>query len=376
MNAPSVLVIDDEPNNFDVIETFLSQEDYQIYYAPGGAEALTLLETFTPDVILLDVMMPGIDGIQVCQTIKSAIKGFIPIIMVTALNAKEDLARCLNAGADDFISKPVNSLELRARLRASIRSKQQYDRIESFSELQRDTINILSNNLKELTDNIAMSFPHELNTPLNGIIGIIDLLNCNFETMNPKLVRQMLALLDSSARRLENLTKKFLTYLELEISNHDRSLGKKELVVYDVAEIKDALVNLAEQYDREKDLIVYIEEAKIALSQKYLTIMLVELVDNALKCSPKNTGVTVKALADKEKVSISVKDSGWGIKEEQIAAIDSFRQFDRHLHEQQGLGLGLKIVKKIVALAGGKLYIKSVYGQETTVNIFLPLVER
>lgn len=119
MTIPSILVVDDEPDNFDVIEAFLSDRDYQLHYAWNGLEALKSLHVFQPDVILLDVMMPELDGITTCQKIKAMPEWkSVPIIMVTALSDKEDLARCIQAGADDFISKPVNSTELRARVQS------------------------------------------------------------------------------------------------------------------------------------------------------------------------------------------------------------------------------------------------------------------
>ena len=101
-----ILVIDDEPDNFDVIETLLNAQDYGLHYASGGMEAIANLDHYQPDLILLDVMMPGLDGMEVCRRIKAmpAWKA-VPIMMVTALGAKSDLAACLAAGANDFISK-------------------------------------------------------------------------------------------------------------------------------------------------------------------------------------------------------------------------------------------------------------------------------
>ncbi|TYQ28342.1 diguanylate cyclase [Pseudanabaena sp. UWO311] len=131
MNSQSILIVDDEPRNFDVIESFLSEYDYELNYASSGQEALESLEILEIDLILLDVMMPEMDGIEVCEHIKAIPKYRpIPIIMVTALTAKEDLAQCLNAGADDFISKPLNALELRARVQSMLRIKQQYDALQ------------------------------------------------------------------------------------------------------------------------------------------------------------------------------------------------------------------------------------------------------
>ncbi len=130
-----ILVIDDEPDNFDVIEALLHKDNYQLSYAASGQQGLDRLNTMLPDVILLDVMMPNVNGIEVCQYIKqNAQWQNIPIIMVTALNGKDDLAKCMQAGANDFISKPVNGLELRARVRSMVHISQQYQNIQSLCE--------------------------------------------------------------------------------------------------------------------------------------------------------------------------------------------------------------------------------------------------
>lgn len=182
MNPPSILIVDDEPDNFDVIETLLSVQGYHLYYASNGQEALSVLDTVNPDLILLDVMMPGLNGIDVCKKIKADLQWkIVPVIMVTALSSKEDLALCLEAGADDFISKPVNRLELCARVKSMLRIKQQHDTIQHFSDLQRNTINVLGRNLQELTGNLVLSLSQELNTPVNGISSIIELLKVNIK---------------------------------------------------------------------------------------------------------------------------------------------------------------------------------------------------
>jgi diguanylate cyclase (GGDEF)-like protein len=132
---PQILVIDDEPDNFDVIEALLYQDNYQLSYAASGQQGLDRLATMQPDVILLDVMMPNMDGIDFCRRVKQHAQWqHIPIIMVTALNGKDDLVKCMEAGANDFISKPVNGLELRARTRSMVRISQQYQNIQGLCE--------------------------------------------------------------------------------------------------------------------------------------------------------------------------------------------------------------------------------------------------
>ncbi|WP_434684576.1 diguanylate cyclase domain-containing protein [Pseudanabaena minima] len=151
MNNRSILIVDDESRNFDVIEAFLNEYDYELNYASSGQEALESLEILEEiDLILLDVMMPDMDGIEVCERIKAIPKYRpIPIIMVTALTAKADLAKCLNAGADDFISKPVNDLELRARVQSMLRLKQQYDALQ----VSLDRLLVLEAEKRELLEN-------------------------------------------------------------------------------------------------------------------------------------------------------------------------------------------------------------------------------
>jgi two-component system sensor histidine kinase/response regulator len=375
MTVPLSFVIDDEPDNFDVIETFLSDADYQLNYAASGQEALMLLNTFSPDLILLDVMMPGLDGIEVCQQLKASSQWqAIPIIMVTALTSKEDLSRCLEAGADDFISKPVNRFELRARVKSMLRIKQQYDRIQEFSVIQRDTINILGQNLEELTGNLAFSLSHELNTPLNGIIGVIEVLKDNIQDMEITEVREILSWADQSANRLNELTKKFLLYLQLEITvSQQKDLGAAQ-TQFSAADIKMALAIHAKSYERNEDLKFELEEANLSLPEKYLSILLKELVDNALKYSACGTEIQIKSQIIDGMLNISIHDWGRGMTAYQISRIDAFRQFERKEHQQPGIGIGLKIVMKIVQLAGGHFSIQSVYKRETKVTISLPII--
>ncbi|NER93326.1 MAG: hybrid sensor histidine kinase/response regulator [Symploca sp. SIO1B1] len=374
MNIPSVLVIDDEPDNFDVIEALLSNQDYQLHYAASGQEAIAFLETYNPDLILLDVMMPGIDGIEVCRQIKTMSKWqAVPIIMVTALSSKSDLARCLTTGADDFISKPVNAVELRARVHSMLRIKQHYDNIQSLSHIQENTINVLENTLNELRGNLASSLSHELNTPLNGILGMIGLLKDDLEDMDLAEIREMLGWADTSARRLENLTKRLLIYLELELAANRQQPIELNWTHFSASAIEAALKIQAQRVNRSDDLICVFEEADIALSERYLLTILHELVDNALKFSPPQTIIQVSSQVLGEMLKLSIHDSGRGMTTEQIAKIDAFTQFERKTYEQQGIGMGLKIAQKVVELAKGELLINSIYQQETTVDITLPL---
>jgi diguanylate cyclase (GGDEF)-like protein len=160
MNSQTILIVDDEPRNFDVIESLLNRYDYELNYASSGQEALESLEILDIDLILLDVMMPDMDGIEVCERIKAIPKYRpIPIIMITALTAKEDLAQCLNAGATDFISKPVSALELRARVQSMLSMKQQYDALQ----ISLDRQSVLEAEKRELLENRNLELEKQVN---------------------------------------------------------------------------------------------------------------------------------------------------------------------------------------------------------------------
>jgi diguanylate cyclase (GGDEF)-like protein len=169
-----VLVVDDEPDNFDVIEALLSPQDFQLHYVADGHQALSWLKRRQPAAVLLDVMMPGMDGITLCRAIREEPTWqAIPIIMVTALTSKTDLARCLAAGADDFISKPVNALELQARLRAMLRLYEQHQHIQklnqSLAELNQSLTNFnqtLEERVQQKTAQLQQMIDYD---PLTGL---------------------------------------------------------------------------------------------------------------------------------------------------------------------------------------------------------------
>jgi len=127
MIKPRILVVDDEQMNIELLDGFLSV-DYDILKAYDANEALLIVEKDSPDLILLDIMMPGIDGYEVCKKLKDDPKTMhIPIIMVTALREKEDKIKAIKAGADDFLSKPIDYYELVVRVKSLLRIKQYYD---------------------------------------------------------------------------------------------------------------------------------------------------------------------------------------------------------------------------------------------------------
>jgi signal transduction histidine kinase len=135
------------------------------------------------------------------------------------------------------------------------------------------------------------------------------------------------------------------------------------------------ILSRAEAVGRRQDLKFDLEDAAIAIPERYLTTILHELIDNALKFSQQGSTILVSSRLTDDDLELSIHDQGRGMTPEQIGKISAFNQFERHKYEQQGIGLGLILVKKIVELVSGKFSIRSIYQRETTVTLLLPLVK-
>jgi two-component system sensor histidine kinase/response regulator len=374
---PSILIVDDEPTNFDVIEALLANEDYQLHYAPNGQRAMDRLDLFQPDAILLDVMMPGISGIDVCRQIKAMEPWkMVPILMVTALTSKDDLATCLAAGADDFVSKPVNGIELRARLRSMLRIKQQQDQLQERLESQRQAVDLLQNNLDSLRGNVVRALPHELNTPLNGMLGLLDLLLLDHGEMDAAEMEEILTDLKVSTCRLERLTRRFLTYAQLQLmaaSPADWARVQRGPRAAEVGPVAGRVIDEMGGAALGDRVAMDLEPARLALSEYHLGLLIEELLDNALKFSIARSPITIRGHLESDGFHLGIHNCGRGFKSEQLCAIGSLMQFERKQFEQQGMGLGLAIAFEITKLYGGSYWIDSVPDQDTTVTVRLPL---
>ncbi len=136
LQIPKILVVDDVPENIEIIEEILEEESYKIYKASNGKEALNIIQEIMPDLILLDALMPVLSGFEAAKIIKSdRITRLIPIIMITALDGREDRLKGLKAGVDDFISKPFNIFELRARIKNLLKLREYINELENAEEV-------------------------------------------------------------------------------------------------------------------------------------------------------------------------------------------------------------------------------------------------
>ncbi|WP_310419523.1 response regulator [Chamaesiphon sp. OTE_8_metabat_110] len=380
MSSYSILIVDDEPDNFDVIEALLPSESYKLHYANCGEDALSGLDKFDPDVILLDVMMPGIDGFEVCRRLKLMSQWqAVPIIMVTALASKEDLARCLAAGADDFVNKPVNGLELRARVNSMVRIKKQHDRIQSFSKLQRNNIHSLANNINEIRLDLAIGFPHEFNAPIDTISANIEHLTQNIERLDLDTKLEILAASDRAVGQLRKLTKKFWFYLQLTLetpaTDRQDNCTPKSIV-------EQSAIARFESFPSPIDFDCEIAATNLAVSSEHFQWIVDELFDRIFSNSATYLSLKINGENIDNAFHLSISSCRSLAQGNDLdVEMSKLLQFNPAGTEEEELAIGLKVVKKIVELYDGLFLMSSsssdgllVEGQdEITVYLTLPL---
>jgi signal transduction histidine kinase len=358
-NQPNILVVDDEPANFDVIEILLFKEGYQLHYEESGVNALSCIPDLQPDIILLDVMMPDMDGIEVCQELKNNPRSqHIPVIIVTALNDKEDLARCLDAGADDFISKPINSNELRARVRSMLRIKAQYDCIQ-------DTM--------RLREEMMQAIVHDLRNPLIGIM-----LGCDSikTAALPERIQKRILQIGSSVEQMRALVDDILTIGRIEANKLVLNIS-----TIDVAQITELAIadftSLASS--RSLQIISEFPPEPVYINGDIHLIRRVfaNLLDNAIKFSPKKSIITVRVeTVSKEPhrpklVKIHFIDCGTGVSSEQKQIIFEKYQVGSIILGVSQIGLGLSFCKMTLEAHGGSIIVTNNQPQGAIFTVLL-----
>ncbi len=273
----------------------------------------------------------------------------------------------MNLGADDYLVKPCTADEV---LKAVSSRFEKQAMLHTQSQAQ----------LKQLRDNIAQSLPHELYTPLNGILGFSEVLFREAATIDRTEIKECAELIHNSALRLHHLMQNFLLYAKLELltdSPEQTQLLQGQSTTGTYTLIEAVARQTASEFNRSTHLAVYNSsspEPEVGLAETHFLKIVEELVSNACKFSAAGP-VVVQSEVGTKTFSLIVSNQGRGMTAEQIASLGAYMQFERRLYEQQGAGLGLAIVKRLVELYGGEFQIQSQPGATTTVTVNLPLVQ-
>jgi signal transduction histidine kinase len=360
-----ILIIEDEPFTRDVLVEALKFSGFKPIAAEDGRLGLKLAQEELPDLIICDVTMPEMDGFELLTLLKQNQKTVnIPFIFLTAQAGFRESRQGMTLGADDYLPKPFELEELNRTIRTQLKKK---------DARKKEQLN----QLNELCANITGTLPHELNTSLNGILGTTELLLSLDNAIDCNGRRELLEVIQDSAERLQCLTENFWFYTRLVLIDKDREKLQQlrgDRLCSDGAGIIESMAkSLGKKWQRKDDLEFNLQTADIAIAETDFQKIIHEIVDNACKFSPSGTIIQVNSKCEAGQFILKVSDRGKGMRDEQIAHIGAFRQFDRQKYEQQGLGLGLTIVKLLVELYQGKLLITSVPNSGTSIEISLPI---
>ena len=374
-----ILAIDDEPRDLKLIEAILEKNGYkEIQTAGSGEGGLELVKNNSPDLVLLDIIMPGMTGYEFCQKLRAnEATTHIPVLMVTGgpSEADEAIKKSFHAGATDFITKPINSIEFLARVKSALIIKHTYDRMKEELYKREQAEEALRESDRMKTEFISTA-SHELRTPLTSIKNAIAIvLNERAGPINENQNR-FLSMANINVDRLSGLVNELLDLSKIESGGLKIELRPLDLSVH-----LDMAITSLRSRAREKSISIH-KEIPSGLpmacgdSDKVEQIF-INLLDNAIKFTPKGGEVHVSAKGyelDGDFIEISVADTGIGIHPDQLAKIFSrFYQTEGSLtRELGGAGLGLSIVQGLVEIHGGKARVESDVGRGSKFTFTLP----
>jgi two-component system, sensor histidine kinase and response regulator len=350
---PTVLVVDDEPKNVQLLTDVLEARNYTVWSASDGERGLALARERLPDVVLLDVMMPRLNGFEVCRRLKAEQKtAAIPVLLVTALDARQDRIAGIDAGANDFISKPIDAADLVLRVRNAASTKRLHDQIATqLRQLQE---------LEAARDTLTHMIVHDLRSPLTGLRAYLDLLqmaaNGNAEVVDYASEGQVIA------GRLTEMISQVLDVSRMESGRMPLSPKDTDLVVLlpaAVASLGPAPAGITVVYELPSSPVT------ISCDPDLLSRVVVNLVGNAFKFTPREAGRVEIGLVDEtERVRITITDNGPGVPPEFRGKI--FEKYGQApLGQSSGArssGLGLTFCKLAVEAHGGRIGLESASG--------------
>jgi signal transduction histidine kinase len=345
VEVASVLVVDDEPLNRALMRAALGGA-CNVLEAESGPQALEILEREPVDLVLLDIMMPKMDGYEVCRRVKGKPgEGFLPVVLVSALGEQADRNRGLEAGADDFLSKPFDRRELLLRTKAFLRLREQ-DRLirKQLADLAR---------LQTAKDDLVALIVHDLRSPLAGVVAYLQLLQDEVTGRAASDVKMALQSADAALARLEEA-------LQVRLLEEGRMAVRREPVA--LGDIVTETTTPMEAVARRKGVLFEqrVEgEPTARIDGKLVRRSIENLLSNALKYTPKGGDVSIQVRNDQSEVQIEVADRGPGIPDdlkgslfEKFGSVEAKKGLAR-----KGFGLGLYLVKLVAQGHGGAVSV-------------------
>ena len=321
MNSDYILLVDDEPQNLKVVGALLQELGHNFSFASSGKEALERIESRTPSLILLDVMMPGMNGFEVCRRVKQNPETMhVPILMLSGLSDEEDIANGLEIGADDFLTKPIRPLELQARVKTLLRTKQLFD------DLQKAT---------QTTENLVQMIAHDLRAPLTVVKCISSLL----KNKPDEKIKDFGERIHISSNRAENMINDMLS-----VMNYSGEALKINLESRLMSDFLNETVNMLQPLVEQNNMTITLDlpesvNPQIIMDPYLINRCIENLVLNAIKYSKTEAAITVSGEVKEERCFLRVADTGVGLPDDCENLFDLHQKGDERVRDSHGIGL-------------------------------------
>ena len=371
-----ILVVDDVPDNRDVLVRRLTRQGHLVETAQNGADALAQLAASPFDLVLLDIMMPEMDGYEVLRRVKSDTQlQTLPVIMISALDEMDSVVRCIEMGASDYLSKPFNPVLLKARIGAGLREKRTSDRAARlFAQVEENYKQLKE--LEGLRDDLTHMIVHDLRTPLTSLLTGLQTVEYLGELTDDQ--QEFLQIAIDGGQSLLGLINDLLDIGKLEdgsLQLEYAQLSAADLIEKSVAQVR----MLAKQKTVTLQTLASPDTPELRGDNDKLRRTLVNLLGNALKFTGKNGTVTASVHAGddngKPALIFSVRDTGEGIPKEAFGRIfEKFGQVEnRKAGRKDSTGLGLTFCKMVVEAHGGRIWVESELGVGSVFSFTVPL---
>lgn len=358
MSKGLILIVDDTPSNLQVLAGILEENGYDVGFAINGTQALDSLSNTLPDLVLLDIMMPDIDGIEVCRRIKAnPITKDVPIIFLSAKSKKEDIVIGFEEGGADYVTKPFSAAELIARVNTQIGLKR-----------ATEELRVLNANKDKFFSIIA----HDLKGPFQGLLGLTEMLQDNFDRLSDEQKTTFIEDIHTSANKFYSMLDNLLMWARVQMGR-----AKPDKISFRLNDILNDILDIMKHNALNKyiSLVNEIEDSIVVFGDKNLANRILHnLISNSIKFS--NNGGFVKSSVKLvgSTYEISVSDNGIGIKPESLKRMFLIGEniSTQGTSGEVGTGLGLILCKDLAELNGGKIFVESKVGEGTKFTFTLP----
>lgn len=355
-----ILIIEDDSAVRGSIQELLKGFGYDAFAAENGREAINIIEKVIPDLVISDMMMPEIDGMEFLKIFREKTEtADIPFIFLTARTEYTDLRKGMSEGADDYLIKPFKANDLLRVIRYRLDKKnREYESI------------------KKIQSNLTAYIPQALNSPVVAISGFVDMMLSELNDLSKGEIIEYLEKIKLSAVDLHRIVKKYQIFTDsVNIINNRAEFEKGN---FDTVKSVTELINItaqdiAESHKRQKDLVVNVDESGINVNKKILKTIISELFENAFKYSKKDEQVKVEGYKTGDKYNIEISNPGRRIDNKVLDNLNSYNLFREQQEDKHNLGLGLIIANNLSLCLDGQLVVDSKSEGIVKVQLRLPL---